>query len=302
MEEITMQITLAPIPFYWPKETVFKFYDAAQQWSVDRIVLGENVCSKRRELSTQDWLTLADKLRQSGKDVAISTLALLEAESELKTVRALCEQDKLEVEANDFSAVELLNQQGVKFSAGPYLNIYNPQALRLLMADGLTRWTLPVELGHSHLVSMQEAMGDEMNLVKTEVFAHGYLPLALSARCFTARALEKPKDQCKRVCLDYPTGIAVDSQESQRLFTLNGIQTLSGEIQDLVTEVPRMQAMGVDAIRISPSQFEMEAIVEAYASAIQGEKVAEPPLSSSTYCDGYWHNEAGLKRIEAHPL
>ena len=39
--------------------------------------------------------------------------------------------------------------------------------------------------------------------IETEVMVHGYIPLALSARCFTARALDLPKDQCKRKCIDY---------------------------------------------------------------------------------------------------
>lgn len=290
-----MQLTLAPIPFYWPKEVVLNFYKSARDWPVDRIVIGENVCSKRRELTTRDWLNLANDLIDSGKEIAISTLALLEAESELKAVKALCEQDAIEVEANDFSAVELLNHQGMRFSAGPYLNIYNPQALRLLMKDGLTRWTLPVELGKAQLSALQTEMGADLEDIKTEVFAHGYLPLALSARCFTARALDKPKDQCQRICLEYPTGIPVDSQEQQRLFTLNGIQTLSGDIQDLRSEVPELQQMGVDALRISPSQPDMGAIIHAYAAAIRGDLVNVTPASSSGYCNGYWHNQAGLK-------
>jgi len=292
-----MKITLAPIPFYWPKQQVIDFYQQAKSWPVDRICLGETICSKRKELRTEDWLDIAKELKAAGKEVAISTLALLEAESELKTVRAICEQHEISVEANDLSAVELLHQQGVKFSGGPYLNIYNPQTLRILNSDGMNLWALPVELGKAELQDMLSAIRSEGIPVETEVMVHGYLPLALSARCFTARALDRPKDQCKKICIDYPTGIPVDSQEDQRLFNMNGIQTLSGDVLDLLEEVPTMVAMGVDAIRVTPSQFEMADIVGAYAQAVKGNVIDDKPTSSANYCNGYWHGKEGMALV-----
>lgn len=289
-----MQLTLAPIPFYWPRDQVLDFYQQAANWPVTRIVVGENVCSKRRELRTDDWLDLARQLRDAGKEVAISTLALLEAESDLKTVERICRQDDISVEANDFSAVNALHQQGLPFSAGPYLNIYNTQTLDLLVTDGMTRWTLPVELGRKTLAALQQHIEHNGLPLQTEVMAHGYLPLALSARCFTARALERPKDACKRVCIEYPTGIPVNSQEDQRLFTMNGIQTLSGHILDLQPQLTDMAALGVDALRISPSQPDMAAIISTYANALSdGHEQATPP-SSAPYCNGYWFDEAGM--------
>lgn len=291
-----MQITLAPIPFYWPKEKVIEFYEAALSWPVDRIVLGETVCAKRRELKTTDWLALATRIKDAGKDVAISTLALLEAESDLKTVRIICQQSELEVEANDLSAVEVLHGLGKPFSAGPFLNIYNPRTLKLLEEDGLTRWTLPVELGKSYLQTFLSAIEARQINVATEVMVHGHLPLALSARCFTARGLDRPKDQCKRVCLEYPTGISVRSQEGQNLFNINGIQTLSGDILDLRTELHELESLGVDAVRIVPSQMDMADIISAYARTLSGEHIHRTPVSSAEYCNGYWFGEAGMLR------
>lgn len=292
-----MKITLAPIPFFWPKETILAFYQQAKSWPVDRICLGETVCSKRREIRNEDWLALADELRAAGKEVVISTLALLEAESELKSVNQICKTCDYLVEANDLSAVEALHQQGKKFSAGPYLNLYNEQSLALLAADGMVRWTLPVELGKAELTKLLAGITQRELKLETEVMVHGYLPLALSARCFTARAVNRPKDQCKKVCIEYPTGIPVDSQEDQRLFTMNGIQTLSGEILDLRSEVGELAEMRVDAIRIAPSQFDMADIIQAYADEINGESIAQTPASSADYCNGYWHGEAGMLHL-----
>jgi hypothetical protein len=42
--------------------------------------------------------------------------------------------------------------------------------------------------------------------VETEVFAFGKLPLAFSARCFTARHYGLNKDDCQFKCLDHPEG------------------------------------------------------------------------------------------------
>lgn len=289
-----MKITLAPIPFYWPKETILEFYQQAKTWPVDRICLGETVCSKRKEMRTEDWLTLAAELTAAGKEVMISTLALLEAESELKTINRLSQVDDFTIEANDLSAVEALHQAGKTFTAGPYLNLYNAQSLALLCQDGMRRWTLPVELGKAELSKLLEGIKQQQLNLETEVMVHGYLPLALSARCFTARAVDRPKDQCKKVCIEYPTGIPVDSQEDQRLFNMNGIQTLSGDILDLRAEVNELAQLGVNAIRITPSQFDMAAIVQAYKQELDGQPVAATPASSANYCNGYWYGKAGI--------
>lgn len=295
-----MKITLAPIPFYWSKSQIHDFYQQAATWPIDTLCLGETICSKRNELSTRDWLALADSLKDSGKRIVISTLALVSAESELKTVKALCAQTNIDVEANDLSAVNFLFENGRSFSGGPYLNIYNTQTLKRLHQDGMSRWTLPVELGEKELTDFPTTIQQEHLAIETEVMVHGHLPLALSARCFTARALDRPKDQCKKACLEFPNGLPVSSQEDQSLFTLNGIQTLSGSILDLLPEIPSMISLGVDSIRIAPSQFNMESIIKAYANAIQGQplKKATGAVAPNLACNGYWHGESGFLRCD----
>jgi collagenase-like PrtC family protease len=43
-----MKVALGPILYYWPKQTIETFYQAALDSSADIIYLGETVCSKRR--------------------------------------------------------------------------------------------------------------------------------------------------------------------------------------------------------------------------------------------------------------
>lgn len=291
-----MKITLGSIPFYWPKEKVEAFYQAARDWPVDRVCLGETVCPKRRQLTPQDWFRIGHNLQDAGKDVVISTLALIEAQSELSALKRLCADSEFVIEANDLAAVEMLAGLERTFVAGPQLNIYNPQSLALLVKDGLTDWVLPVELGRDQLRQILEAIAAANLRVNTELFAHGYLPLALSARCFTARALDLPKDACKQACLSYEKGILVSSQEDQRLFRLNGIQTLSGDIQDLLTDIETIRQLPLSAIRLSPSCFDMAPIIDAYSKALAGQLIETQLPWLANCCNGYWFGTAGIDR------
>lgn len=79
------------------------------------------------------------------------------------------------------------------------------------------------------------------NQFEVEVLSYGHLPLAYSARCFTARSEDRPKDECETCCIKYPNGRNVLSQENQQVFVLNGIQTMSGYVYNLGNELASMQ-------------------------------------------------------------
>jgi len=289
-----MKLTLGPIQYYWPRDTLAAFYEAAAHWPVDVIYLGETVCSKRRQFRLDDWLETARRLADAGKEVVLSTLALLEAESELKTLRRLCANGEFMVEANDMAAVHLLSQAGVPFVAGPTVNLYNPAGLEVLARAGMTRWVVPLELGREVLAGFEGRIPEG---VETELFAWGRLPLAYSARCYTARFHELPKDDCQYRCLDYPDGFTLRTKEGEPFLAVNGIQTQSALTQNLLPELQTMAALGVDLVRISPQAHHMERIVKAFADALAGRTApsldALAPLGA---CDGYWHGQAGMAR------
>jgi len=295
-----MKLSLGPILYFWPADQIEAFYQQMIESPADIIDMGETVCSKRRSLGFEQWLELAKTLSQNGKEVVLSTLSLIEAESELKTLKRYCDNGEFTVEANDMAAVQLLAQNRVAFTVGPTINVYNAQTLAVLHRQGLKRWVMPVELSRSTLrdilsekfrLSDLDAMGLS-DQIETEIFSYGQLPLALSARCFTARANNLPKDQCDLKCIDYPDGMQVKSQEEQPLFTLNGIQTLSGLRYDLYKQLQDMQAMGVDIVRISPGSSGTIEIVNAYQKKLNG--VEEPGYSTIENCNGYWYGEPGM--------
>ncbi|MBE1277518.1 U32 family peptidase [Enterovibrio baiacu] len=284
-----MKYSLGPLLYFWPKNDVEDFYHQAVTSQADIVYLGETVCSKRREMRTNDWLDVARELANSGKQVVLSTMALLEAPSEVNIMKTLIDNGEFIVEANDVSAIQLAHEKSVPFVAGPALNLYNAQALNVMLKKGMIRWCMPVELSRDWLqkvLTEAEILGirDKFDV---EVFSYGHLPLAYSARCFTARAEDKPKDKCETCCISYPQGIEVKSQEGQPVFTLNGIQTQSGYCYDLSGDLASMEGV-VDVVRISPQGKDTLDILAGFKS---GQSDLAP---RSHHCNGYWHSIEGM--------
>lgn len=290
-----MQFSLGPLLFYWPKADTRAFYEAAAQSQADIIYLGETVCSKRRELKVDDWIALARQVASSGKQAVLSTLALISAPSELKEVKRLVDNGDLMVEANDLGTVQLACEAGLPFVCGPAINAYNADVLRMLLKQGMQRWVMPVELSRDWLVQLNEDLGPLRQQFEVEVFAYGHLPLAYSARCFTARSLDKPKDNCELACIHYPTGRLASSREGQKVFNLNGIQTQSGYCYNLGNELEGMAGL-VDVVRLSPEGMETLDMLARFKANQQGQ--APLPLQQERDCNGYWRQIPGMSLVE----
>ncbi len=294
-----MNLSLGPLLYYWSREDTFAFYAAAADWPVARVYLGETVCSRRHLLRLPDWLGVAEKLAAAGKEVVLSTQTLIESESDLKVLRRIVRDGRFLVEANEWGAVRLLGEAGAPFVAGPTLNVYNPETLDVLAGLGARRWLPPVEVSRSALAALREHAPAAM---ETEVFAYGKLPLAYSARCFTARHYNLPKDDCQFRCLDHPDGLPLATREGKPFLTINGIQTQSAGVYNLIGEIPALRELGVTSLRLSPQSRHMERVVAAFAAALAGDTTAAAGLAKfvpGASVDGYWHGHAGLEHEAA---
>ncbi len=291
-----MKLSLGPLQYFWPRERVLAFYREAARWPLDILYLGETVCSKRRELRTRDWLALAEELAASGKQIVLSSLALIEAESELSTVVRLAENGAFLLEANDLSAVQVCRERGLPFVAGPTLNVYNHVALGLLIEDGLVRWVPGVEQGRRLLEELRVGMVEQGTpMPELEIMAWGRLPLAWSARCFTARAYDVPKDDCGFRCIEHPDGLPLGTREGEAFMVINGIQVQGMEIVDMAPERDELIACGVDILRLSPAQDDMAAVVDHFHRMLRA-PLPPPRLGAR---NGYWHGKPGRASLAA---
>ena len=297
-----MKLALGPLLYYWPRQETLAFYADIAASPVDTVYLGETVCSRRHELRLDDWFGLARDLAAAGKEVVLSTQSLIESESDLKTLRQITGQGDFRVEANDMGAVRLLEaHQVTNWIAGPTLNIFNPQTLDLLMTAGARRWVVAPEISGADLTAVRAGLAQP---IETEVYAYGRLPLAYSARCFTARHFNLQKDACEFRCLSVEDGIVLRTREGEPFLTLNGIQTQSARVHNLLADLPNL-AGRAEVLRISPQGAHTLDIITLFRAALDAKLTPSAALDASrdympeAPCNGFWHGRPGVEQYVA---
>jgi len=294
-----MKLALGPILYYWPRDEVLAFYEAVAASPVAIVYLGEAVCSRRHEVRLNDWFDIATALRDAGKEVVLSTQVLIESGADVTVLHKIANNGQFMVEANDMGAVHCLEGK-VPFVAGPHLNIYNLPTLQWLAPLGIHRWVAPLEMSGDDLALIQKGKPSE---VQTEVFAYGRMPLAFSARCFTARHCNLPKDDCQFKCMEHPDGQLMRTREDEAFLVLNGIQTQSARVNNLLPEMDAMRTIGIDVLRISPQAQHTVRIIELFQGVMTGQLDAATAntelqtLMPERACNGYWHAKPGLELV-----
>ena len=201
-------LTLGPILFNWKPERRRDFYfRIADEAPVDCVYLGEVVCSKREPFFVDDLPAIAERLRAAGKQVALSTLALVTTDREMEAIRERCGGEMM-IEANDVASIKLL--AGAPHIAGPFINVFNEATLDFLVRGGAVRVNMPVELSAAAIATLARH-----NPVETEALVFGRQPLSISMRCYHARAYGLTKDACQFVCELDPDGLAADQLDGK---------------------------------------------------------------------------------------
>jgi collagenase-like PrtC family protease len=229
--------------------------------------------------------------------VVLSAQALTESEGDLKIMRRAVANGRFAVEANDWGAARLLSGTA-GWVAGPHLNVYNPQTLSLVAELGARRWVAPLEATRELVAGVCAA---RPHGVEAEVFAHGRMPLALSARCFTARRFNRQKEDCGYVCMDHPDGMALDTREGRPFLAANGIQTQSAGVYCLVDDVKGLDAAGVGILRVSPQSNGTFDVVRILRDVSDGRSKASEArkalaaVSPGELWNGFWHGRPGME-------
>jgi len=237
----------------------------------------------------------------------LASQALLESESDLRDMRRLAAQDEFLVEAGDASALRAL--AGRPFVLGPHVNVYSQPALVEHAGLGAIRWVAPVELSLEAIGLVNPphapvAGGPQADTpIATEVFAFGRLPLAFSARCFTARHYHLNKDECGFRCIEHPDGLLLATAEGAPFLTLNGIQTQSAAQQCLIGDGAAMRDAGVTRVRLSPVAQRFATVIDRFDRVLNHEGdagAARADLEAISLpgglADGFAHRRPGLER------
>jgi O2-independent ubiquinone biosynthesis protein UbiV len=305
-------LSLGPVLFNWQPEVWRDFYyRIADEAAVDTVYIGEVVCAKRTPFFEPVFPAVLDRLRSAGKTIVFSTLAEVMVERERKLTELTCRFEDVQVEANDASS--LYHLRGIAHRVGPFVNTYNEATLALLAARGAVHVTAPPELPRDSLVVLADRAA-ELG-VALEVAVFGRVPLALSARCYHARAHGRTKDNCRFVCEEDPDGMALDTLQDEPFLVINGIQTMSHGCLNLIHELPEMQRMGIAAFRLSPHSGDMVAVADAFRAVLRhdlspseamaglgGSEWSRQARGSGPgipFCNGFYHGRPGHQWVVA---
>jgi collagenase-like PrtC family protease len=295
---MTASLSLGPVLFNWDPEAKRDFYfRMADEAPLDTVYLGEVVCSKRTPFFDPHMPAVVERLRRGGKRVVHSTLALIMSEREMDAVRALAGESDLLVEANDIGSLALL--AGRPHIVGPFVNVYNEDTLAYLAGQGASLVSLPWELSSQPLAALAKSPAAAL-----EVQVFGRVPLAISARCYHARAHGLHKDGCQYVCAEDRDGMNVETLDGEAFLCVNGTQTLSHTNSNLIGELAELQAMGITAFRLWPHDIDMVAVAEVFRTVLDGKQGADEGrrrlrtlAGFAPFSNGFYHGREGVALV-----
>ncbi len=295
------KLTLGPIAYHWSAEARRDFYARiADEAPVDEVYLGEVICSKRAPFHEPDLPETIARLERAGKTVILSSLAEVMLKRERKATADLVAMEEPAIEINNAAGLYACGDR--QHRIGPFMNAYNEATIAWMARQGASHVCLPVELPAKAIAVAAKAAGDLGLAVEVQVF--GRASLAVSARCYHARAHGRTKDNCQFVCEDDDDGMPLCTTKNQPILRVNGIQTQSESYVDLSAETAELLANGVSHLRLMPQTVDMVAVAQVFRDAL-GHKLEAEAVSASlhkicgdtAFSNGFYHGQAGYRRI-----
>ncbi len=297
------KLTLGPVAYHWPAETRRDFYARiADEAEIDEVYLGEVICSKRAPFQEADLPAIIDRLERAGKQVILSSLAEVMLRRERKATEDLAAMDGPEIEINN--AAGLFARGDRPHRIGPFMNAYNEATIAWMAGRGATHVCLPAEMPGEAIAVAARAARDLGMGVEVQVF--GRASLAVSARCYHARAHGRTKDNCQFVCEEDPDGMPLATRDDRPILRVNGIQTQSESYVDLLPETHRLVSEGITHLRLMPQAADMVAVVQVFrdvlddrSSATEADARLADLVGETSLSNGFYHGTAGYRRIAA---
>lgn len=297
MVELAASVTLGPVLFNWQPENWRDFYfRIADEAPVNIVYLGETICSKRAPLPEPYFDTVVKRLTSAKKTVVFSTLSEVVNKIDRRLVEQISATEDFLVEVNDGSA--LSEFEGRPHHIGPLMNVYNERTAAFLGRNGAKNICLPVEMPAVAVATLCQSVLALDTTIEVQVF--GRQSLALSARCYHARAHGRTKDTCRFVCENDPDGLELSTLNNRPFLVINGVQTLSYEYLNLIAEIPALRAMGVSRFRLSPHTLDMVEVTSIFRDTIDGridtsEGAArlEAIRPAAPFANGFYHGKPG---------
>jgi len=303
LKQEKLALTVGPLLFNWPAATFADFYARiADEAPVDRVIIGESVCSKRLPFYADCLPATIERLQRAGKEVLLSSLPMITLEREKRAARELFEQTALEVEINDLTLMRWARPE-TPFSIGPLVNVYNEGTLSYLARQGARRFCLPPEAPFTSVASLAaaaSACGAEV-----ELWAFGRMPLAISGRCHHARVHGLSKDSCQFVCARDDDGLAVRTIDGANFLAINGVQTLSHTYCNLIGDLDQIAQAGVKSLRLSPHAGDFLAVTHVFADVVAGAlspsdglRLLQQAAPDVAFSNGYLFGHCGAEELK----
>jgi hypothetical protein len=251
-----------------------------------------------------DWIGLARDLADAGKEVVLSTQALLESEADLKALRRLIGNGEFgcKLEANDLGAVRFnIARAGRAVRRRARTSTSTTRARSTFARYGMRRAGCRRSKPRPQIADRDPARrhGLPASRPRCSCSASCRSP---SRRAASRRAIYNlNKDDCQFKCLDHPDGMTLRTREGQPFLTH---QRHSDACRRRATTCsPRCRtllAMGIDIMRISP-QPQAHAARSLPPSTPQRRGEAMTPRHARLgnvegLVDGYWFGDAGITR------